>query len=125
MDSDELHEGAMGHIFNLARSLRVDQTRAERTLWHHLRGGRLRGFKFRRQHPLQNYIADFYCYECKLVIELDGAGHVIREQAEYDRRRSEELGLYGIRVIRFTNEEVRTNLPWVLNEICRHLIPHP
>ena len=82
------------------------------------------GFKFRRQHPLQNYIADFYCFERKLVIEIDGKGHLVDEQAKYDKRRTDELGLYGIKVIRFTNEEVRTKLHWVLEEIRRHLIPH-
>ena len=59
------------------------------------------------------------------MVELDGTGHFTREQAEYDKRRSDELSLYGIKVIRFTNEEVRTDIGKVLSEIRRQLLPHP
>ena len=84
--SDELHKGAAGEIFNFARTLRKDQTEPERILWRHLRGKRLGGHKFRRQHPIKNYIADFYCHEARLVIEVDGN---IRSQG----RRNESYSL--------------------------------
>ena len=94
-------------------------------MWHYLRDRRLEGFKFRRQHPLQNYIADFYCHERKLVVELDGNVHNARDQKEYDGGRTYELNKVGIKVIRFSNEEVIMKIEMVLSEILNHLIPNP
>jgi very-short-patch-repair endonuclease len=123
MPTSEMHEGASGKIFEFARTLRSEQTDAEKLLWINLRNRKLRGFKFRRQHPIQNYIADFYCHECKLVVELDGAWHGNPEQAAYDKQRTAELSLYGIKVLRFPNKRVLSDMHRVLQEIASHLTP--
>src|SRR5262245_26351469 len=87
-----------------ARRLRRDSTIPERILWGLLRGGRLGGLKFRRQHPLGPFIADFYCHEHKLVVELDGMSHDGR--AEADRRRESYLRYHGLTVLRVGNDDV-------------------
>jgi len=70
--ADDLHLEANSKTFEKAKELRTNQTAAEELLWKKLRNKQLNGFKFRRQHPLMQFIADFYCYEKKLVVELDG-----------------------------------------------------
>ena len=89
-------------------------------MWALLRNRSLRRFKFRRQHPLGPYVADFYCAECRLVVELDGVSHADREP--YDARRTAWMARYGIRVIRFRNEQLDEQLELVMAEIlaaCR------
>lgn len=98
-----------------ARKLRQDQTPSERKLWARLRGRRLNGLKFRRQHPIGPYITDFYCAACRLVIEIDGDGHLERE--EYDANRTEWLEGQGYQVLRFTNRDVQDNTEAVLEAI--------
>jgi len=120
--SDELHKGATGEIFNFARTLRKDQTEAEKILWGHLRNKRLGGYKFRRQHPIKNYIADFYCHEARLVIEVDGKIHTAHDQQVYDEGRTYNLREEGVKVIRFRNEEITNDIGFVLERIA-HLIP--
>ena len=88
------------------RALRRDQTDAEGVLWRDLRGRRLAGFKFRRQHPLGPFILDFYCPERKLAIELDGGQHFEPARRAYDSRRSEFLTARGITVLRFRCDRV-------------------
>ena len=80
--------------------------KAEARLWRPLRDRRLGGFRFRRQHPVGNFIADFFCDEAKLAIEIDGGGHGFRQQAAYDAERTAELGKRGVRVLRFWNDQV-------------------
>ena len=89
-----------------ARALRRGQTEAERRLWWLLRRKQLEGFRFRRQHPVDPYILDFYCWEQKLAIELDGSQHYDDEALAYDARRTAFLAGQGIRVLRFPNEAV-------------------
>jgi very-short-patch-repair endonuclease len=79
------------------------------------------GAKFRWQQPLGRYIADFYCGESRLVIELDGAVHSNGEQGEYDRIRTKVIDSNGIKVLRFKNEEVEDDLNGVLNKIAEAL----
>ena len=98
-----------------ARGLRQTATNAERMMWCLLRNRSLRKYKFRRQHPLGPYVADFYCAECRLVVELDGVKHA--ESEEYDATRTEWMERYGIRVIRFPNKRLNDELPMVLAEI--------
>lgn len=75
-----------------ARSLRRDETRAEKLLWKYLRGRKLDGYKFRRQHPIDGkFILDFYCFEAKLGIEIDGQNHLGKAQMEYDQVRTKYL----------------------------------
>jgi len=99
-----------------ARQLRREQTPAEALLWEHLRNRRLKGLKFRRQHPVGRFVADFYCAQHRLIVELDGAVHQM--QGEYDALRTEELERDGYRVIRFTDNQVERDLEWVLERIA-------
>jgi very-short-patch-repair endonuclease len=122
---ENLHKGATPKIFENGRILKQNLTVAEFMLWEALRGRRLNGFKFRRQHPINKFIADFYCHEPKLIIELDGGIHELKENKEYDIERSEELERLGIKVIRFKNEDVLGNLDWVLKQIRINLTPSP
>jgi very-short-patch-repair endonuclease len=105
-------------IRQFARELRQPQTPAEATLWRHLRNRNLI-FKFRRQHPIDFFIIDFYCAEAKLLIEIDGESHLAKEQMEYDQARTEHLEELGYKVIRFTNNDVRYNINEVVSEIIR------
>ena len=106
-------------ILKRARELRREMTPQERKLWRHLRGKQLYGIKFRRQHPIDRFILDFFSYEHKLAVEIDGHSHYQPDQQEYDQARTEWLAVHGIRVIRFTNRDVDTNLEGVLDGIAR------
>lgn len=91
-----------------------------------LRGRRLNGLKFRRQHPYEHYVLDFFCVEHQLVVELDGSVHDILDQAAYDKERTNFLNERGLRVIRFGNEEIKKNLASVLRRIVEATNqPHP
>ncbi|MBN2118617.1 MAG: endonuclease domain-containing protein [Anaerolineales bacterium] len=105
-------------ILARAREMRHPQTLAETTLWHVLRN-RQTGFKFRRQHPIERFIVDFYCAEAKLLIEVDGESHLELSQEEYDQARTEYLEELGYKVIRFTNNDVRSNIDAVANKILQ------
>jgi very-short-patch-repair endonuclease len=111
-----------------ARELRKNQTPQEKLMWANLRNRKLLGFKFLRQHPMLVhkelntnvfYIADFYCAEKKLVVEIDGGIH--ENQKEYDEARDMAMKEYGLEVMRFTNEQVDKNVSWVLEEIRKYL----
>jgi len=108
-------------LISRARQLRRDQTDAEKRLWYHLRARRLGGHKFRRQHPVGPYIADFYCEAARLVVEVDGGGHNEPGQRVYDQRRTEVLAGFGIRVVRFWNNEVLVQTEAVLEAILSAL----
>jgi very-short-patch-repair endonuclease len=110
-------KGASPRIFANAQKLRENATEAEEFLWLALRENQLEGYKFRRQHPLSKYIADFYCHKLKLVIEIDGGYHQTKEQMLLDEERTTAIEFQGLKVVRFTNEEVLLNLPEVLNKI--------
>ena len=101
--------------------LRNNLTSAEATLWFFLKGSKLEGRKFRRQHSFGNYILDFYCPSKKLAIELDGAHHFTEEGLKYDTERTKFLNEGGIKVIRFENKLVFEDLEGVLEEIKRNL----
>lgn len=88
-----------GMLRDRARGMRKQPSRAERAVWEIVRDSRL-GFKFRRQRPIDRYIADFACMEAKLIIEVDGASHDVNDQIEYDAERTERLIALGWRVIR-------------------------
>ena len=103
-------------IFKMAKQLRRNMTHAETVLWMHLKGG-VNGLKFRRQHPVGIYIADFYCHKLKLVIEIDGSIHNETEVIKYDINRENDLKDWGYKIIRFTNERTVNETAKVLNEI--------
>ena len=104
-----------------ARELRQRPTPAEDELWKALRGRRLAGLKFRRQHPYGPFVLDVFCVEHQLVIEVDGSIHRTPEHAVCDAARTEHLMEHGLRNLRFTNYEVAYHLPDVLNRILQNI----
>ena len=106
-----------------AKELRKNMTPAERKLWYQY----LRTFKFKvyRQRPIDYFIADFYCPSLKLVIEVDGEGHYTYEGKDYDQERTQRLEGYGIKVIRFTNQQILEDFESVCAEIERMIPPSP
>ena len=104
------------------RRFRVEGTEAEATLWQLLRNRKLIGCKFRRQVPIGRYIADFYCHERKLIVELDGGIHSEPDQQAHDRSRVEFLFSQGLRILRLSNEEALGSPEKVLDRIRTALI---
>jgi very-short-patch-repair endonuclease len=104
---------------SLARSLRKHQTDAENILWRSLRNRRMSGYKFRRQHSIGPFIADFVCLEKKLIIELDGGQHSVK--IELDSKRTEYLESKGFRVVRFWNNHILHETEAVLDVIFLYL----
>ena len=103
----------------LARRKRREPVAAEKQLWRNLRGKRLGGFRFRRQHAIDRFIVDFYCAETRLVVEVDGPTH--DGTIEADAQRQRVLEALGFRVLRFRNEEVFEELGMVLRKIAEVL----
>ena len=102
----------------LANKLRKEMTKAEACLWKYaLRAGQMKGYQFRRQRPVLQYIADFMCKELKLVIEVDGLTHQWEETAAKDKQKTNDLEQAGFKVIRFTDEEVLKNMNTVIEII--------
>ena len=116
--------GAKRDIFEKASVLRENMTIAEKQLWSRLNSSQL-GVRFKRQHPIHIFIADFYCHQCKLVVEIDGEYHNDEDQLDYDKGRTAELERFGITVIRFTNYEVMNDIDKVVEEIRKYLPPTP
>jgi len=104
-----------------ARALRQGMPEAEHRLWYFLRRKQLDGYRFRKQHPISQYIVDFACAKQKLIIEVDGATHGTEAELAYDKRRTQCLKSKGWKVIRYGNEEVYKNIDDVLNDIYAHL----
>ena len=115
----KLFLGANAKIFEFAKQLRYNMTPAEVFLWEKLNGNPF-NIKFRRQHPLGNYIADFYSHKHKLVIELDGSIHQLPEVQLIDQQKQTFLETEGLKVLRFTNEQVFKNSEKVLEEIYNY-----
>ena len=113
-------------LLTFRRELRTAGTPAEAFLWTRLKGRQMNGMRFRRQFSVDCFILDFYCPECRLAVELDGAGHFTEEGRIYDEARTEYLGqLHGIRVIRFENREVFEHIDGVLGEIRGEMLQLP
>lgn len=112
---------SIGHnkkiLLDRRRELRERQTDAESKLWQRLRRKCFLGLKFCRQYGVGPYIVDFFCFEARLAIEVDGEQHVIPAQAAYDAERTEYLRESGIRVIRFLNQDVSQAIDEVMEEI--------
>jgi very-short-patch-repair endonuclease len=102
-------------ILETARLLRKNMTNSEELLWERLKGKQVSGHRFRRQHPIDIFIADFYCHEARLVVEVDGDIHSMK--SEYDDGRTAEMEKFEIKVIRFTNNEVENNIDAVIRKI--------
>jgi len=107
-------EGAV-KIKTRARTLRMNSTDAERLLWQLLRNRQIGNVEFRRQHPIDSFIADFVCIEKKVIVELDGSQHAV--QTEKDEKRSDYLKKQGFRILRFWNNEVLKETEEVLEKI--------
>ena len=116
-DNVSMFYNAKPHIFEKAKALRNNMTSSELKLWEHLKGKKMLGLRFRPQHPIDIFIADFYCHPIKLVIEIDGGIHQTIEQKEYDIERTAELNNWGIEVVRYTNNCVENNIEQVIKEI--------
>src|SRR5664280_985788 len=109
--------GAKAELFSLALQMRMNPTEPERVMWKILRKFRQSGFPFRRQHPIEFYIADFYCHNLRLVIEVDGEIHTEKEIQSHDEGRTGELERFGIKVLRFTNSQILNNSNLVIEKI--------
>jgi len=108
-------------LLSHARAMRKEPSRAERALWKLLRDRRLEGLKFRRQHPIDRYIADFACVSRKLVVEVDGPSHMAMDQAAYDEHRTVRLRQLGWRVLRLSDSEVLSDERAVVAKILAAL----
>ena len=103
------------YVVDISRKLRLEMTEAEKILWPRMNNKQLDGLRFRNQHPIGRYIADFYCHEIQLVIEIDGGIH--NERKEYDSYRDGWLDAGGCTVLRFSNEDVYNAIESVLKTI--------
>ena len=116
-NQESMWKGATISTFQKAQLLRATMTSSESLLWDELKGNKLLGYKFRRQHPIGNYIVDFYVHKLKLVIEVDGKYHEKMEQINRDKDRTAFLEFNGLKVIRFTNEEVENSIENIIEKI--------
>jgi cyclase len=116
-----MHHGASNRIFSNAKELRNRETFAEKLLWSRLRNKQL-GYHFRRQHPISNYIVDFFCFQLKLVVEVDGSIHADKIVQFEDQEKMKSLISFGLEVIRFTNDEVIKNVDAVVDIIKKKII---
>jgi len=105
--------------------LRQNQTDAEKMLWKHLRNKQFYGLKFFRQYSIGPYIIDFYCPQLELAIELDGSQHAENDIREYDAVRTDYLKEHRLKVIRFWNNDVLSNINGVLEKITPPSLPLP
>lgn len=102
--------------------LRNNATFAEQILWEKLKGKKLNGIKFRRQHSIENVIVDFYCPEFRLALEVDGGIHQLSEVQADDRYKEDVLRSHNIQLLRFTNEDVLGNINLVLKKIENSIV---
>jgi lipopolysaccharide/colanic/teichoic acid biosynthesis glycosyltransferase/very-short-patch-repair endonuclease len=116
----DMHHDASPIIFKNAQTLRESATQTEQILWARIRNKQL-GVKFRRQHPLKDYVLDFYCHQRRLAIELDGEYHSDAMQQKYDQSRDQDLLELDIKTIRFSNDQILNNLDTVLEAIKSEL----
>lgn len=113
----------MTHHFNRItekarrKQLRNNPTEAEQKLWQYLRGKQVAGVKFRRQYSIDAYILDFYAPRLKLAIEVDGPSHYTSRGIEHDENRTKYIDGFGIRILRFTNDDVYENIEGVISRI--------
>lgn len=114
------HPDRYSLLKDFAKINRREMTLAERVMWEHLRT--MKGFHFRRQHPIGDYIADFICLKKQLVIEIDGGYHAAPEQQYNDGVRTEDLKHLGFTVVRFTNEAILHDIQAVMQDINKILL---
>jgi len=125
MNIRKMFYGANKNAFRKAFLLRNKETETEKILWQLLNKNQLSGFRFKRQHPIGDYIADFYCHKAKLVIEIDGEYHNSREQKLYDDNREKTFEELGLVVLRFSDEEIFQSIDRVIQTIKNNLQKNP
>jgi len=113
---------ASPEIFQRATDLRENMIAAEKVLWNRINNGQIKGFRFKAQHPIDRFIVDFYCHKARLIIEIDGEVHEQEEQHERDEARTAELEAFGLKVLRFSNQDVFENLEDVITTISQVLL---
>src|SRR3989338_8922302 len=117
----------MGFIYNnqglkfRRQTLRNNAPEPEQILWYYLRGKNLKSYKFRRQYSVGAYVLDFYCPKLRLALEIDGDSHFTAKGKIYDQIRTQALTTENIKVLRFTNTEIRDNIEGVIEEILKLL----
>jgi len=99
------------------KALRRSLSKAEAVMWIHLSRKQMNGFKFRRQYSVNQYVIDFYCPDLKLAVEIDGDSHYRLSSLEYDDKRQKFIESFGIKFLRFTNDDVYNNIDGVLQII--------
>jgi very-short-patch-repair endonuclease len=121
----DMFYGASPVIFSKAKSLRNNTTQSESRIWLLIKD-RYKNFKFRRQHPMGPYIADFYCHKLKLVIELDGKHHFEdTNQIAHDKQRDDDMMKWGVKVLRYSNETNPQNILKDIEDIINQYQPAP
>lgn len=105
-----------------ANQLRKNQTLPEKKLWEKLRNKQFYWYKFIRQKMLWFFIADFYCSELKLIIEIDWESHFTQQWISYDKERTQILVWYWLKILRFTNNEILNNIDWVMKDLENKII---
>jgi len=113
--------GANKRIFLRAIELRKNMTLAEKILWEELKRKEIFKVRFKRQHPIDIFVVDFYCHKAKLAIEVDGDVHLSEEVQERDDGRSHDIEKLGIKILRFTNKEVIENIEMVKQRILHEI----
>ncbi len=104
-----------------AGTLRKTMTNSEKKLWQHLRNKKIKGFHFRRQHAMGQFVADFYCHKAKLLIEVDGEIHNTILNKNYDKTRDKIIKEQGITVMRFSNNEILNSIDRVIEKVKNNL----
>lgn len=120
LESLGMHAGAKPEIFQFAKMLRANMTKSEKKLWEFLRL-KPNGFKFRRQHPFNCFILDFYCHKAKLTIEIDGKYHEALKQKMLDESRTNQITQFGLKELRFTDEAIVNHFDIVKHTILDQL----
>ena len=118
-----MYYGAKPDLKEIAREMRKNPTKVENILWQQLRNKKFEGRIFRRQHPVDIFIVDFYCHSERLVIEVDGGVHEVKDIKSRDQGRTDEMNRFDLRVIRFTNEEIINDMTSVLEKIKQNFLP--
>jgi very-short-patch-repair endonuclease len=113
--------GAKSNIFLKAYELRRNMTFAEKLLWEELKNRSIFKVRFKRQHPIDIFIVDFYCHKLKLAIEVDGEIHLEKEIKDYDDGRTYDLEKLGLKILRFTNNQIIDDLETVRNNILNEI----
>ncbi|MEP5614428.1 MAG: endonuclease domain-containing protein [Cyclobacteriaceae bacterium] len=120
--------GAPPSIYEKAKMLRASMTKHEKILWEVLKSNKVLGLRFKAQHPIHSFVADFYCHKLKLVIEIDGSSHDTIDQQSYDEGRNFDMKELGISTIRFSNSDIDNDLNHVRDRViatCTSLFENP